>query len=359
MKERGDLYVMYMTERPEEIREFSRSYDKLKETVNWYKGHSRDDLDHPIPDDSNIQVRKVEDHYEKGFKFCAYDIMREPKVFKCSENRKDIEEFAYRSEGKRLSAVSMKKVPSDEEFEYEEFHDEYHYEEKSDDDSAIDKMVDDYEQKEKDGEMSQSAYSNLNENIGRINQMIGLINENDTFHKPSKPEVPLEVRKESTRIISHFIQNPEIEDYVINGHDGSFVIYGEEVNQGAPEYSLVFNFDIDFTQQSTYRPGRYSGPPEDSYPDESEPAEYDLDITSVELLKGVTDSEGKYTDEVIFKGKDFTGIIDVLLSNEQSSLEFIKSVLDDSIQDAEQESQSDEDDGDEQYERYRDQQHED
>jgi hypothetical protein len=164
---------------------------------------------------------------------------------------------------------------------------------------------------------------NLGKDIERIKQMMKTINEG-SFDSPVESEVPLDVRQESTKVINYFIQNPEIVDYNVSSSDGWFAIKGEDVNKGEPEYSLTYNFDIDYTQHST----------------DDDNAEYDLDITSVELIKGVTNLNDEYSDKVIYNGKDFTGIMDVKLSNGETASDFIMNTMDESIQDEERESQA-------------------
>ena len=179
---------------------------------------------------------------------------------------------------------------------------------------------------------------NLGKDIERIKQMMSLINEGE-FDKPVESEVPLEIRQIATKVINNFIQNPMIDDYDVNGDSGWFS-FGEESEKGEPEYSLYYNFNITFTQRSSYTPARY-GSNDDSYPAEGENAEYDLEITSVELIKGVTNLNDEYSHKIIYKGNDFTGIMDIKLSNGEMSSDFIKNEMDETIQDEEYKNQSD------------------
>ena len=181
---------------------------------------------------------------------------------------------------------------------------------------------------------------NLGKDIERIKQMMKTINEG-SFDEPTESEVPLGVRQETTKIINNFIQNPDIDDYRVSSNDGLFSIAGEPV--GDTQYILNYNFDITYTQHSSFTPGKYGTSNDDSYPDESENAEYDLEIESIELVKSVTDPNDrtKNNSEVIYEGNDFTGIMDIKLSNGETSGDFIKNVMDESIQDEERESQAD------------------
>ena len=181
---------------------------------------------------------------------------------------------------------------------------------------------------------------NLGKDIERIKQMMKTINEG-SFDEPTESEVPLGVRQETTKIINNFIQNPDIDNYNVSSSDGLFSIAGEPV--GDTQYILNYNFDITYTQHSSFTPGKYGTSNDDSYPDESENAEYDLEIESIELVKSVTDPNDrtKNNSEVIYEGNDFTGIMDIKLSNGETSGDFIKNVMDESIQDEERESQAD------------------
>jgi hypothetical protein len=181
---------------------------------------------------------------------------------------------------------------------------------------------------------------NLGKDIERIKQMMKTINEG-SFDEPTESEVPLDVRQESTKIINNFIQNPEIVDYEVKGYSGWFAIGGEPVDKGEPEYLLTYNFEINITRHSSFTSGRY-GSYDDSYPDEGENAEYDLEITSVELIEGITDLNDEYSHKVIYNGPDFTGIMDIKLSNGDMSSDFIRNEMDETIQDEEYNNEQDE-----------------
>jgi hypothetical protein len=178
---------------------------------------------------------------------------------------------------------------------------------------------------------------NLGKDIERIKQMMKTINEG-SFNEPTESEVPLDVRQKSTKIINNFIQNPNIDNYNVSSSDGLFSIAGEPV--GDTQYILNYNFDITYTQPSSFTPGKYGTSNDDSYPAEGENAEYDLEITSVELIKSVTNLNDETSSGVIYNGPDFTGIMDIKLSNGEMSSDFIVKTMDESIQDEERESQA-------------------
>jgi hypothetical protein len=78
---------------------------------------------------------------------------------------------------------------------------------------------------------------NLGKDIERIKQMMSLINEGE-FDKTTESEVPLEIRRIVTKIISHFIQKPEIDEFDVNGDSGWFSFNGKDVEKGEYDYSL-------------------------------------------------------------------------------------------------------------------------
>jgi len=174
---------------------------------------------------------------------------------------------------------------------------------------------------------------NLNKDIERIKQMMSLINEGE-FDKSSELEVPLEVRQIATKVINNFIQKPEIDDYDVNGNSGWFS-FGEEAEKGELEYSLYYNFNISYSKSSSFTPGNREATYGDRYPDEGEKAEYDLEITSLEVIKGITNLNDEHSHKIIYKGKDFTGIMDIKLSNGDMSSDFIRNEMDETIQDEE------------------------
>ena len=180
---------------------------------------------------------------------------------------------------------------------------------------------------------------NLGKDIERIKQMMSLINEGE-FDKTTESEVPLEIRRIVTKIISHFIQKPEIDEFDVNGDSGWFSFNGKDVEKGQYDYSLNYNFDVIYTQRSTFIPGNQEATYGDRYPDEGEKAEYEIEITSLEVMKGNTNLNDEYSYDIIYNGPDFTGIMDIKLSNGDMSSDFIRNEMDETIQDEECESQA-------------------
>ena len=179
-----------------------------------------------------------------------------------------------------------------------------------------------------------STMKNLNENIQRIKQMMNTINES-SFDKPMVPEITPEVRQGITDVLNGFIQNPEFDDYDLNVNGGNFYIGDEE-----GVFYLEYEFSIYYSSRSSFTPGRmYMDNGDPGYPDEGEPAEYEIEITN---LKYVKFNDG--TDEILYNGKDITNFMNVRLSNEMTGEEFLHNKFDERIQELEAEDEGDEPD---------------
>ena len=178
---------------------------------------------------------------------------------------------------------------------------------------------------------------NLNENIQRIKQMMNTINES-SFDKPVEPEISMEVRQGITNIIKLFIQNPEFVDDRVRTYDGFFVISNEKGDE-----SLMYKFDIDYTQRSSFTPGvPYLPNGDPGYPPEGEPAEYDFDITKLIYFRN-DEEDG---DISLYEGKDITNFLKIKLSNGMTGEEFMYNKFDDEIQENESQIEDDEPDPD-------------
>ena len=76
---------------------------------------------------------------------------------------------------------------------------------------------------------------------------------------------------------------------LINDRIEGIVINGVNVNVIAIDVAGSYRM----TSAGYYRPGKYHGPPEDSYPDESENPEFDIVITDIKI--GSVDEDGNTT----------------------------------------------------------------
>lgn len=167
---------------------------------------------------------------------------------------------------------------------------------------------------------------NLNENIQRIKQMMGTINES-SFDKPMVPEITLEVRHGISKILNHFIQNPEFDDDNLEFSGGNFTIGAGE------DLFLEYEFSINYTTRSSFTPGRmYMSNGDPGYPDEFENAEYEFEITNLKYVKFIS-GEGK--EEILYNGKDITNFLNVRLSNDMTGEDFLHETFGERIQELE------------------------
>jgi hypothetical protein len=83
--------------------------------------------------------------------------------------------------------------------------------------------------------------------------------------------------------------NDRIEGLIMNGMNIDTIVI-----------DIAGKYDV--TSHGYYSPGKSYGPPEDSYPDESEDAEFDIVITSVKI--GTVDGSGDVTPIMELQGSD-------------------------------------------------------
>ena len=101
------------------------------------------------------------------------------------------------------------------------------------------------------------------------------------------------------------------EDDVFDGGEVMFA-FGNE------EGTLYYYFDVNFSSQSSYSPSSYYEP--SSHSD----AEYDLKPKYMKVIDN--------SNEVLYKGNDFTNIMDVTLSNGKDVEEYVYDKFDERIQ---------------------------
>lgn len=166
---------------------------------------------------------------------------------------------------------------------------------------------------------------NLNEEIARIKGMMRKINEQafDDFDTQITPEeIPYNGDEEFERanqlassIIADVVNRPVekyrfFDDYSFDGSQAYIALATED---GA----LNYYFDVDFSRHSSSSPATYHDPAE--YTD----AEYDFGNPTLEVNDGAN---------VIYKGKDFTDILNVTLSNGQTVGDRMYEEFDEEIQ---------------------------
>jgi hypothetical protein len=154
---------------------------------------------------------------------------------------------------------------------------------------------------------------NLNEEISRIKGIMGIVNEQ---FDDSQENAPSEMaQKIASDILSDVVNRP-IDKYDIfddNVFDGSEVMFAFANDEG----SLYYYFDVNFSSRSSYSPSSYYEP--ESHSD----AEYDFKPKYMEVSDGTN---------VLYKGKDFTNIMDVKLSNGNDVESYAYEKFDEEIQ---------------------------
>jgi hypothetical protein len=154
----------------------------------------------------------------------------------------------------------------------------------------------------------------LNEEISRIKGIMGMI-VNEQF-EGSQENAPSEMAKKIASDILSDVTNRPIEKYDIfddNVFDGSEVMFAFANDEG----SLYYYFDVDFSSHSSSSPATYYEP--ESHDD----AEYDFKPKYMEVSDGTN---------VLYKGKDFTNIMDVKLSNGNDVESYAYEKFDEEIQ---------------------------
>ena len=177
----------------------------------------------------------------------------------------------------------------------------------------------------------------LNEELSRIKNIMGMaINESPDIREP---ELPSDEAKEIAKKVLSDVMNREVK-YVFDDYDFNngeiMVSFGHEDGETATYY-----LDTDVRSHSSFTPGRSHMPNGDpGYPDEGTDADYDLGVSMVEI---------ENNGAIVYKGKDFTDIMDMPLSDGSTVGDRIHNQFDEKIREWESEY-----DGEPDYDDYRD-----
>jgi hypothetical protein len=166
----------------------------------------------------------------------------------------------------------------------------------------------------------------LNEEISRIKGIMG-INEQQGFDDFDTQITPEEMtyngdesferaHKIASDVLSDVVNRP-IDKYSIfedNDFDGGEVMFAF----GNEEGTLYYHFDVNFSKHSSSSPATYYEP--SSHDD----AEYELKPKYMKVIDN--------SNEVLYKGNDFTNIMDVKLSNGKDVEEYVYDKFDEEIQ---------------------------
>ena len=178
----------------------------------------------------------------------------------------------------------------------------------------------------------------LNEELSRIKNIMGVaINESPDRREPEPPSD--EAREIAKKVLSD-VMNREVK-YLFDDYDfnnGEIMIsFGHDDGE-----TVTYYLDTDVTSHSSFTPGRSHMPNGDpGYPDEGEGAEYDLGVTMVEI---------ENNGAIVYKGKDFTDIMDMPLSDGSTVGDGVHREFDEKIREWESEYDSEPDYDDYRYE---------
>lgn len=167
---------------------------------------------------------------------------------------------------------------------------------------------------------------NLNEEIARIKDMMGKV-----MNESVVPEGPSEDAKQLTlKILAELSNGGDMEAALENAyHSGGAIelpITDEDGN------ILQYDIDVYVTSGSSFSPGRnYMSNGDPGYPDEYDPAEYEFSQAYLQVIT----ADG----QILYKGKDFTDILNFELPNGETMDTWLFNKFDESI--SEWESSSD------------------
>lgn len=110
------------------------------------------------------------------------------------------------------------------------------------------------------------------------------------------------------KIITNKIEGFSIEDSDFDRDEFSLSLFSDKIEgivmngMNIDKMDITITGSYDVTSHAYYTPGKHYGPPEDSYPDESGEAEFDIVIKSVQI--GSIDEKGDVTPVIEFKDSD-------------------------------------------------------
>jgi hypothetical protein len=109
-------------------------------------------------------------------------------------------------------------------------------------------------------------------------------------------------------IITSKVNSFSMEDSNFDSDEFTISLFNDGIEGVIINGTAINNINVDITgkyevtSHGYYSPGKYSGPPEDSYPDESEGAEFDTQITSIKI--GTMEDSGDITPIMELQGPD-------------------------------------------------------
>jgi hypothetical protein len=164
----------------------------------------------------------------------------------------------------------------------------------------------------------------LNEELSRINGMMKMISE-ESFEDTSKPSET--IINDVKQTLRYFLNqdNPQADETEVDADGGWFTIDG-----GDNKY-IKYYFDINVKSHQHTTPGYgYMDNADPGYPDETEPMDFDITISQIEVGETVHNDE-QWIDNVEFKGSDFTDFAGLTFKDGQSGEQWLSNTFNERI----------------------------
>lgn len=150
----------------------------------------------------------------------------------------------------------------------------------------------------------------LNEQLSRIKQMMSSIQE-QSFEMKKEEGPSDEIKQKVFSALQEFAETGDFGDAECDLNDGYFEISADD----SGDEFVRYRFDVDVTGWPSFTPGRShmsNGDP--GYPDEGEPLEWGPGGVGIELISLTKNEEGKWIENKLYDGPDFTDILNYPLS---------------------------------------------
>ena len=150
----------------------------------------------------------------------------------------------------------------------------------------------------------------LNEQLSRIKQMMGSIQEN-SFEMKKEDGPSDEIKQKILSTLQEFAETGDFGDAECDLNDGYFEISSDD----SGDEFVRCRFDVDVTGWPSFTPGRsFMSNGDVGYPDEGEPLEWGPMNVTIELIGLTRNEEGKWIENMVYKGNDFIDLLNYPLS---------------------------------------------
>lgn len=151
----------------------------------------------------------------------------------------------------------------------------------------------------------------LNEELSRIKQMMSSIQE-QSFEMKKEEGPSDEIKQKVFSALQHFAETGEVNDYDCDLSEGYFEI---PTDDDSGDEFVRYRFDVDVTGWPSFTPGRsFMSNGDVGYPDEGEPLEWGPGGVGIELISLTKNEEGKWIENKLYDGPDFTDVLNYDLS---------------------------------------------